>query len=76
MSKIKILGKNFLKAIMDDMHCIEVDQQKEEAQKEELVNDAEIKETKEWIMEKAKSFDGTPFTIQRFFGREIFSKFQ
>ncbi|CAK5020207.1 unnamed protein product [Meloidogyne enterolobii] len=54
-----------LQAVMDGMHIIEAGQQKDDHKKEELINDKEIGDLKHFIMDKAKEFDGTPFTIQR-----------
>lgn len=54
------------KIVMDRMHITEAEQQKDDCMKEELINDKEIANLKEFIMDKAKEFDGTPFTIQRF----------
>jgi hypothetical protein len=56
---------SFLKVVMDDMHMMEAEQLKDEHQKELLVANVEIKETKQFVMEKAGEFEGTPFTIQR-----------
>jgi hypothetical protein len=50
---------------MDGMHIIEAGHQKDDYKKEELINDKEISDLKQFIMDKAKEFDGTPFTIQR-----------
>ena len=52
-------------AVMHDMHVAEAEEQKDEHSKEELINNKEIADTKQFIMEKASDFDGTPFTIQR-----------
>lgn len=54
-----------LQTVINNMHMIEAESQADDFLKEQLINNAEIKETREFIMEKANSFDGIPFTIQR-----------
>lgn len=50
---------------MSDMHMIEAEELMDDFQKEALIKNEKIKESKAFIMTKAKDFDGTPFTIQR-----------
>jgi hypothetical protein len=50
---------------MDDMHIIEAEGQKDDHLKEALINNEELNECKQFIMNKANEFQGTPFTIQR-----------
>ncbi|KAL3122558.1 hypothetical protein niasHT_003094 [Heterodera trifolii] len=50
---------------MDAVHVKEAEAQSDDLVKEALINDAEIKDTKAFIMDKARTFDGIPFTIQR-----------
>jgi hypothetical protein len=54
-----------LKTVMDDMHIKEAEELDDGAKKEELINDKEISDSKAFILMKAQSFDGIPFTIQR-----------
>jgi hypothetical protein len=50
---------------MNDMHLIEAEELTDDLQKEALINNEKITESKNFIMSKAKEFDGIPFTIQR-----------
>uniref|UniRef100_A0A914I8F1 Serine/threonine-protein phosphatase 4 regulatory subunit 2 n=1 Tax=Globodera rostochiensis TaxID=31243 RepID=A0A914I8F1_GLORO len=43
----------------------EAETQRDDVAKETLINDAELRDTKTFVMEKARAFDGIPFTIQR-----------
>jgi hypothetical protein len=56
---------SFCETVMDDMHVMEAENQKDDHLKEALVNNEEIKEAKQFMISKANEFDGTPFTIQR-----------
>lgn len=51
---------------MNDMHLNEIEIENDHICKEELVKKPSIEASKTFVLEKAKSFDGIPFTIQRF----------
>lgn len=50
---------------MDDMHINEAEEQADDILKENLIKNESISQTKKFILEKAKTFEGIPFTIQR-----------
>lgn len=50
---------------MNDMHINEAEDQEDDILKENIIKNESITQTKNFIMEKAKSFEGIPFTIQR-----------
>uniref|UniRef100_A0A914C3A2 Serine/threonine-protein phosphatase 4 regulatory subunit 2 n=1 Tax=Acrobeloides nanus TaxID=290746 RepID=A0A914C3A2_9BILA len=54
-----------LQTVMNDMHLIEAEELTDDLQKEALISNEKITESKNFIMSKAKEFDGIPFTIQR-----------
>lgn len=51
---------------MNDMHLYEIEKLDDYNDKEELLKRPSIEESKKFILEKAKSFNGIPFTIQRY----------
>lgn len=54
-----------LQTVMNDMHLNEIEIENDHICKEELVKKPSIEASKTFVLEKAKSFDGIPFTIQR-----------
>ncbi|KAH7728079.1 3' exoribonuclease family [Aphelenchoides avenae] len=54
-----------IKTVMDDMHIKEAEDLDDGGKKEELINNEEIRNSKQFIMQKAQEFEGIPFTIQR-----------
>ncbi|KAI1724201.1 PPP4R2 domain-containing protein [Ditylenchus destructor] len=54
-----------LQTVMNDMHMHEAEKLEDDIVKENLIKNEAIVASKTFIMEKARSFDGTPFTIQR-----------
>jgi len=54
-----------LKATINDMLLHEAEEQADDILKEELINRESLKSAREFVIEKAEHFTGTPFTIQR-----------
>lgn len=51
---------------MSDMHLNEIEMESDHIFKEELAKRPSIEASKKFILDKANSFDGIPFTIQRY----------
>lgn len=52
-------------SVINDMHMNEAMLENDDAVKEEIIKRESILQSRKFILDKAKAFDGTPFTIQR-----------
>lgn len=50
---------------MSEMLCIEMESAVTEDDKKALITDDDLRQQRQFILQKAAEFDGTPFTFQR-----------